>query len=331
MLEGDQVKFVDEHGVEVPDCPGLLRSLLGFDVSVPNGAAVNVLVQFATSMRAHGRGGTLLVTPVGSSAWRESIAGPVLYAVQPPFAELADLMRRDRDNRLAHEWQDDFRRAVDAMAGLTAVDGATVINDRYELLAFGAKITRRRGSAPVEIVRVTEPVEGLESPRPFPRSSAARGISRPRSSSTTSATQPRSSRRRTDASRFSSGRPARTWCTRIASRPCCCSRMRLPRHPRFLPPRHRAGSEIYALALGRALARRHHVTILCADYDPARAHGEVVASPGRPAGRRDREQLDLRIVRRHVPASGDGRPAAARAARVQPDIVHVHNLLNLSF
>jgi hypothetical protein len=162
VLEGDQVKFVDEHGVEVPDCPGLLRSLLGFDVSVPNGEAVNVLVQFATSMRAHGRGGTLLVTPVGSSAWRESIAGPVLYAVQPPFAELADLMRRDRDNRLAHEWQDDFRRAVDAMAGLTAVDGATVINDQYELLAFGAKITRRRGSAPVETVRVTEPVEGSE-------------------------------------------------------------------------------------------------------------------------------------------------------------------------
>ena len=41
-------------------------------------------------------------------------------------------------------------------------------------------------------------------------------------------------------------------------------------------PRYRAGSEIYALALARALARRHHVTILCAEYDPARAHGEVV-------------------------------------------------------
>ena len=161
VLEGDQIKFVDERGVDVPDCPGLLRSLLGFDVSVPNGETVNVLVQLAASMRAHGRGGTLLVTPIGSSAWRESIAGPVLYAVQPPFAELADLMRRDRD-RLAHEWQDDFRRAVDAIAGLTAVDGATIINDQYELLAFGAKITRRRGSAPVENVRVTEPVEGTE-------------------------------------------------------------------------------------------------------------------------------------------------------------------------
>jgi hypothetical protein len=162
VLEGDQIKFVDEHGVDVPDCPGLLRSLLGFDVSVPNGETVNVLVQLAASMRAHGRGGTLLVTPEGSSAWRESIASPVLYSVRPPFAELADIMRQDLDNRLAHEWQDDFRRAVDAIAGLTAVDGATLLTDRYELLAFGAKITRRRGSPPVETVRVTEPVEGTE-------------------------------------------------------------------------------------------------------------------------------------------------------------------------
>jgi len=31
---------------------------------------------------------------------------------------------------------------VDTIAGLTAVDGATVINDQYEVLAFGAKIGR---------------------------------------------------------------------------------------------------------------------------------------------------------------------------------------------
>ena len=31
-------------------------------------------------------------------------------------------------------------RAVDAIAGLTAVDGATIMTDDYELLAFGAKI-----------------------------------------------------------------------------------------------------------------------------------------------------------------------------------------------
>jgi hypothetical protein len=40
------------------------------------------------------------------------------------------------------------------------VDGATVLTDRYELLAFGAKIARRDGSSPVERVALTEPVEG---------------------------------------------------------------------------------------------------------------------------------------------------------------------------
>ena len=49
---------------------------------------------------------------------------------------------------------------MEVVAGLTAVDGATVLSDPYELLAFGAKIARRKGSARVEQVTVTEPIEG---------------------------------------------------------------------------------------------------------------------------------------------------------------------------
>ena len=52
------------------------------------------------------------------------------------------------------------RRAVDTVAGLTAVDGATVINDQYEVLAFGAKIRRPEGGIPVEKMVRTEPVAG---------------------------------------------------------------------------------------------------------------------------------------------------------------------------
>jgi hypothetical protein len=84
----------------------------------------------------------------------------VLYAVDPPFTELSDLMARHPFDGASHEWQEDFRRAVDALAGLTAVDGATIVSDRYELLAFGAKITRRRGNPTVERVQVSEPIEG---------------------------------------------------------------------------------------------------------------------------------------------------------------------------
>ena len=49
---------------------------------------------------------------------------------------------------------------MEAVAGLTAVDGATVLTTEYELLAFGAKIARRKGWPQVEHVTLTEPIEG---------------------------------------------------------------------------------------------------------------------------------------------------------------------------
>ena len=53
--------------------------------------------------------------------------------------------------------QEELGRTVDWIAGLTAVDGAVVINDRYELLGFGAKIARRHNCAQVEQVTLTDP------------------------------------------------------------------------------------------------------------------------------------------------------------------------------
>ena len=155
VLEGDQIKIVDERGGRiVPDCPTLVTSLIG-SLDRPVAAGVNaVLVQLAASMRQHGRGGALLVVPPASDAWRESVVTPLPYALAPPFSELAELMQGAQPDT------DDLNRAVDAIAGLTAVDGATLITDRYEVLAFGATITRRRGSAQVEHINVTEPVEG---------------------------------------------------------------------------------------------------------------------------------------------------------------------------
>jgi hypothetical protein len=159
VLEGEQIKIVDEEASSLPDCPSLLASLLGFNTPASWSDSVNVLVQLAVSMRAHGRGGLLLVVPAGTERWRESIVSPISYALEPAFVALADLMLKqtiDRD-RL---WQDALARAIDGIAGLTAVDGAAIVTNRHDLLAFGAKITRRRGSAPIEQLTVTEPIEG---------------------------------------------------------------------------------------------------------------------------------------------------------------------------
>ncbi len=160
VLKGDQIKVVDEAGTSLPDCPALLTSLLGFGSLALRDESVNVLVQLAASMRVHGRGGALLVVPQGSAAWRESIVWPVPYAVTPPYSELFELMRQDEGERDKRLWQEALLDAVESIAGLTAVDGATVISDHFELLAFGAKILRREASTPVEQMVVTEPIVG---------------------------------------------------------------------------------------------------------------------------------------------------------------------------
>ena len=160
VIEGDQVKVIDEQASSLPDCPPLLTSLLGFETAGSWAGSVNVLVQLAVSMRAHGRGGALLVVPADQELWRESIVQPAPYTVAPPFTELADLVQQAEDERAKRRWRDALAEAVSAVAGLTAVDGATILTSRYDVVVFGAKITRRKGSPQVERVAVTEPIEG---------------------------------------------------------------------------------------------------------------------------------------------------------------------------
>lgn len=150
VLEGDLIKVVSQGGLGVPDHASRLGSLLGFESTASWVNSVNILLQLAVSMRSHGHGGSLLVVPAETDAWRDSVVPPVPYALSPPFT---DLVRTGVEPERA-------RRTIDAIAGLTAVDGALVMTDQYEVLGFGAKIMRRRGSAQVEQIRLMEPIEG---------------------------------------------------------------------------------------------------------------------------------------------------------------------------
>jgi len=161
VLQGDRIKVIDEKASAMPDCPTLLATLLTGGASRIPGheSRVDVLVQLAVSMRAHRRGGLLMIVPQGTESWRDSIVQPIPYAVSPAFSELGQLVRNTRadDER---QWQDSLSHAVEAVAGLTAVDGAMLMTSTYDVLAFGAKIARRRGHSPIERMTVTEPVEG---------------------------------------------------------------------------------------------------------------------------------------------------------------------------
>jgi hypothetical protein len=167
VIEGDSAKIIDESASLVPGCPALLSGLLGKGGSPGSKQdAIQILVQLAVSMRRHRRGGMLLLVPSASREWEQSIVMPIAYAVEPPFSELAGLL-----NGASADESDDAgarRRAVTAVAGLTAVDGATILTDRYELVAFGAKIRRKHGGLQIEQLILTEPVVGNQALRVTP-------------------------------------------------------------------------------------------------------------------------------------------------------------------
>ena len=140
VLEGERIKLVDES-VFGAEAPPLFQSLIAFDAPDPDNHAATAVIQLALTMRQHGHGGSVLFVPAGTESWRSSIMQPMQYAVAPPY--LATV-------------------AIAAVGGLTAVDGAVVLNTRYEVLGFGAKIVRRTGAAPVEQVILTEPIRGVQ-------------------------------------------------------------------------------------------------------------------------------------------------------------------------
>jgi hypothetical protein len=143
----------------ISEVPPALGSLLAFYSSAGRNESDNILVRIAIAMGAHGRGGSLLVVPKGSESWRSSIVQPITYSVIPPFPDIATFLQRNELNGEASPIT--MQLAAEALAGLTAVDGVTVISDHFEPLAFGAKITRGEGHNRVNQVLVTEPIEGI--------------------------------------------------------------------------------------------------------------------------------------------------------------------------
>lgn len=163
VLDGDEVKVVDESVAAPGNCPQLVSFLLGYQSRTSQKNSGNVLVQLAVSMRAHRRGGILLIVPDGSD-WISSLSQPLVYGLQPSYKVLAQILRKTAAERTAKMWDETVRMAVEQVGGLTAVDGATVVNSGYEVLAFGAKIVRHENSDQLTRVLMTEPIEG-RSPR----------------------------------------------------------------------------------------------------------------------------------------------------------------------
>jgi hypothetical protein len=137
----------------------------------------NTLLYIAQAMRAHERGGTLLIVPEGN-VWKKSIGNPVIYTgganfLEPQFTSqppssihtLGDLLSLFQEATTTKDQNFMFTRSqiidqCNRIGRLTAIDGALVMTyDRY-IHCFGAKI---QGVAPLPgstEVRVMLPVEG---------------------------------------------------------------------------------------------------------------------------------------------------------------------------
>jgi hypothetical protein len=161
VLRGDQIRVVDEQSQGLADYPDLRVSLPPIPCpgsADPRDVKIDVLLELARAMRAHGRGGLLLLVPPGSDSWRASVVPPLSYPVAPAFSSIMALLTSaDRNHR---DWQENILDAIEIVGGFTAVDGATVLTRDYELLAFGAKVTRRINGSSVEQLVLTEPVVG---------------------------------------------------------------------------------------------------------------------------------------------------------------------------
>jgi hypothetical protein len=159
VLEGADVKFIEQQSTMISEAPPALGSLLAFYSSAGRNESDNILVKVAIAMRAHGRGGSLLVVPGNSDVWLDSMVQPITYSVIPPFPDIGTFLQQKEQGLETSPLT--LQSAVDALAGLTAVDGATVISDHFEPLAFGAKILSRDGAHRVDQVLLTEPIEGV--------------------------------------------------------------------------------------------------------------------------------------------------------------------------
>ncbi|MDX2190322.1 MAG: hypothetical protein SFY32_10690 [Bacteroidota bacterium] len=163
ILTGDEVKIVDDLNTDMNDCPALIKNMFDFNPKEDKKSSLNVMLQLAVSIRAHKRGGTLLVVPTHDSNWRNSIRHPLHYSIHPAFTGLSFLVNQEVSEEDIAAWQLALNREIDLIAGLTAIDGAIIMNDEYDLIAFGEKIKRPEGNSMVEYVYLTEPIYSGEA------------------------------------------------------------------------------------------------------------------------------------------------------------------------
>lgn len=177
-VTGNTAVFLDHKIVMQAMMPKIAAQAKADDIQIVNLLRYNAIMKIVQQMRAHGRGGTILIVPE-SQNWSQSIKAPIKYTGGANFldAESGQLpVQRENDEsidqvtklidelNLPHQkdWLDSWQKIqqqCNRIARLTAVDGALVMNfDRY-VYCFGAKIRALNVEATSSAMQQLNPFE----------------------------------------------------------------------------------------------------------------------------------------------------------------------------
>ena len=104
-------------------------------------------LRFLAEAMRHGRGGTILIVPSKATGWKDSTKDGYLVETDNLRLMWSKKNWERKSKKTSRMFLDPlspeatfFRRAITLIGALTAVDGATILNDKYEVVGFGRKI-----------------------------------------------------------------------------------------------------------------------------------------------------------------------------------------------
>jgi hypothetical protein len=176
LVSGIETKFIKESEFSSWVISGYDKNKWSLDYDLPT---LLVMVDYKTvvnAMRSHQHGGTLLVVKEEND-WKNSIRKPITnfglgyneikenissrneILLKQSKLDLGEKLRLILKNPESDAARETVNKSLKVIGNLTAVDGATVINSNFDILAFGVKIEAK--SKP-ETVLILMPFENEE-------------------------------------------------------------------------------------------------------------------------------------------------------------------------
>jgi hypothetical protein len=115
------------------------------------------VLQILRAMRYAGHGGALIVVQ-DSDEWRDAVSSS-RYCPHPPYTKLADQVTSMLETDTVPNIVEALRPASRDVALLANVDGAVILDNRLNVLNFGAKLQARESTEPPQLIAIMDPLE----------------------------------------------------------------------------------------------------------------------------------------------------------------------------